>query len=321
MKKFFILTLVTIIIGLSHNISVFAQCPANTNQVSQNVDLKNLNTFLDKFLAYSNSHNVDKLKNLYAQNYVSYDSLTKNQLMELTKDSWKNYPDLKYSSDIRNIRINENFAAIESYDKNIGSTAKKSDITDDTGIIESCSHNITYLQRFGKEWKIISDRVNFEKTIIKYGTAKNLNADLSAPEQVFSGEDYTVRLSVEVPDGKIAIAAIAREPIVYPQTQTEQIFRQVPPSTGILERVMKANKTNNNELASASVGYTEMIQNIYANPDVKLTGIALLLVRVNVIPKSSYVPEDKAKSQVNSDFPENCLPEQQDNKDLKKKND
>ena len=268
--------------------SAFAQ---NTDSnLSQNDDLQKVNSLLSDYLKYSNQHDLDKLSKLYADNYFSADGFNKQQLISLMKDTWVNYPTILYSTCVKDIRINDNLASVESYDKAVGETTNKSDITNDTGNLESNSHNIVYIQRFGKKWKIISDRVDFEKTIIKYGSAKKINLDFYAPEQVNAGDNYTGTLQVDLPKNVICLGSITREPIVYPQAKTDEVFRQVFPDFNTLERVMRANITNNNELASASAGFTEIIDNKNESADIKLTGIAIIMQRVNVIPKSSYAP-------------------------------
>lgn len=253
-------------------------------------DRESIKSFWSDYQTYTNNHDLEGLKKLYAPQFISGDGFKQTDMLNLIKDAWKNYSDMKFSSDVKSIRINNGYATIESVDKSQATTSDKSELTGDNGIMNSEAYNIMYLKRFGNNWKIVTDRSLYEKTSIKYGTAKNTQMSFTAPEQVNAGEAYTASLSTEFPEENVAIGSIAKEPIVYPEIKPEDIFRPVPSDSGILERVMKANKTNNNELAVASVGFTTLSKApLTGQPEVVLTGIALLIQRVNVIPKSTFI--------------------------------
>ena len=290
MKKILILMLIIGCFCLRYD---FAQAKEQndqqSNQITLNQDVQQLNNFMQNFVKTSNMHNFEEIQNYYSPNFISGDGLRKNDVTALIKDSWHNYPDMKYSSEIKDIKVNNDRATIESYDSATGNSVQKSEIANDTATISSNSHSILYLQKFGKDWKLVSDNVYYEKTLIKYGSAKKLDIIFNSPQQVYSGEKYTASLYSDIPNGMFAFGSITRQPIVYPGEKSKEIFRQIPGDTGILERVMQANATNNNELAVASVGYTELGEDANANPDVKFTGMAILLQRINVIPKSTYV--------------------------------
>ena len=305
MKKILILLSFAAVIFNAYN-PVYAEQQQNkTVVISQDKESLHLNAFVEKCLKYSNDHDFNKLQSLYASNYISGDGLKKDELFNLIKQSWDNFPNIKYSSTIKDIRINNNTATVESYDTATADTLKKSDITNDTGALQCESQNLIYLQKFGKDWKIVSDKIFYEKTSIKYGGAKNLKIDFNTAEQVYAGQDYTSALYVDIPTGTIALGSITKEPIVYPEVKTEESFRQIYPGIGVLERIMKANKTNNNEFASASVGFSELIKDNNSNPEIKVTGIALIMQRVNVIPKSSYTPDKPVLKTLDDSFENN----------------
>jgi len=317
MRKIFIyFFIIFCLIGNTHE--SYSQGKLDSIPLKNTPSLDSINNFINKYLKITNEHNIAEINKIYALNYVSGDGLKKDDITKLIKDTWIAYPDLKNTSVIKDIRVNEAYAAIETYDKSCGSTANKSDITNDSGLLDSESHNIIYLQKFGKDWKIITDKVIYEKTTIKFGSAKPLNVNFYAPEQVLAGNNYTASLNAEVPDGMIALGSITREPIVYPETKPEEVYRQVNPATNSLERLFLANTTNNNELVTASIGYTEVTEDVLANPEVKLTGLTIVLLRVNVIPQSQFVPRiDKLK--IEPDIETDLLPEKSNNKDLEKK--
>jgi hypothetical protein len=189
---------------------------------------------------------------------------------------------------------------IETFDIEKGTTGKISDLTKDTGDLIGNSKTLIYLKKSGNSWKIISDKILYEKTYLKYGQAKNFKADLVAPEQVYAGTDYTASVYLALPKDVVALASITSEPIIYPQTKAEEVFRQVPLDYSILERVMKANTTNNNELNVASIGFTQLVQNTYKTPQIKLVGMTLIMQRVNVISKSTFVKREE-KNKIEND--------------------
>lgn len=309
MNKNLFLVILAALIGLSFSNPVFAGKsdasieikklkPVQLIQQQQDAELKNV---LYKYLKFSNEHNFEGLKSLYAPSFISGDGLKRDQVLALIKESWANCPNIKYTSEVKKIRLNDNFATVESYDTAYARTVKKSELTNDTGNIESSSTTITYFQKFGKTWKITSDAAINETTAIKYGSAKKLNFKFFAPEQVYAGEDYTASLYANTCDGQFAFASITKEPIVYPQVESKEVFRQIDPDSKLLERVLKSNTTNNNELVSASVGITEISGSIYSNPKIKLTGLAVLFQRVNVIPQSKY-KAPKSKEPIKENF-------------------
>jgi len=318
MKKFYVyLFIILCICGNSLKCYSLSKTETvNHIQGIQNPISNSINSFIDQYLKATNEHNISDINKFYAQNYISGDGLKRDDVIKLIKDTWIGYPDLKVTSVIKDIRANDLYATVETHDISCGNSAAKSEVTNDAGALESESHNIFFLQRFGKSWKIVSDKVIYERTTIRFGSAKPLKVSLYAPEQVMAGESYTASLYAEIPDGMIALGSIAREPIVYPETKSDEVYRQISSTANCLERLMKANITNNNELATASIGYSEMTEDVLANPEVKLTGMAIILVRVNVVPQSQFVPQND-KLKIEPDIETNMLPEKSDKKDLK----
>ena len=56
------------LIGLIFSGPVFAESLDQAIKSSENPDVKQINTFLNKFYKYSNAHNLEEVKNFYAQN-------------------------------------------------------------------------------------------------------------------------------------------------------------------------------------------------------------------------------------------------------------
>jgi hypothetical protein len=244
-----------------------------------------LNSFLGKYFEAVSNHDIKTLSEMLADDYVSGDGYNRDKMIEIVKNTWNVSSDLKYSEEIKNIRFDDNFASIDFIEKILGTTNSESDITKDKGNIESISYNIIYLQKYGKGWKIVSDRVLNEETFIRFGKAKNIGIGISAPSQVPSGKAYTVSLQTQIPEGLFALGSITKQPLSYNQLKSEEIYRQIPGSYQPLERLLEANKDSLNEIAVGSISFCEVKKTVYTSPEIKLTGTAIILKRINVINK------------------------------------
>lgn len=239
-------------------------------------------------LKYANSYNIEGLKSLYAANYANPDGLSKDIYFDLIKKTWESYPDIKYEIEIKNIEIDSNIAIAQVIETAIATTSSKSGILNENGLLESVSNTVYYLEKINDEWLITSDHIIYEKTFLRYGSAKTLKVDLTAPCQIPSNTQYTSTLEIQAPKDSFIIASIGRENITYPQAIAEEIFRKLP-EDGILERVFKSNDKNINEYAVASFGITKA--EIKKGTEVKIyvTGLGFIMSRINVIPKNDFI--------------------------------
>lgn len=265
---------------------------SNTQKVEEIAEVKE---FLKLHDSYSNACDIEKLKSLYSAEYQNGDGLKTDDFFEMIQKTWQTYPNMKYYSEVNEIRVDEDYATVTTIDYASATTAKVSDITNDKGDLLSKSMNILYLKRFGKHWKIFSDRVLYEKTFLRYGDTRDIVIDFKAPEQIAAGQDYTAKLDVIVPKNTLALGSISRELIVYPDVEPKDVFRQISTGYGTLERVMKSNTSGNNEFAVASIGFTTPRITPGSRIRLNLKGIVFVMQRVNVLAKSTYVaPEVKS---------------------------
>ena len=241
-----------------------------------------LNIFLAKYFKALQDKDIKELNEIYADTYLSGDKLTKSTTIELIQQSWNLLSNMQYSSEIQNIRFDRNFATIEINENLTGTTKTKSEITNDNGQIKSSARTVFYLQKFGKGWKIISDKTLYEETSIKYGKAKDLNINIYAPEHVLKNIDYSISLETEIPEDTFALGSITNETLTYPHKKAQEVFRQVPSELNLLERVVKANNDSLNELAIASLSFCTVKKGAVTVPEIDVTGTAVLLKRVNI---------------------------------------
>lgn len=293
MKKAFVYNILILSIILLQNSGMPSFAQENSKEYGnvytyyvkkeQSEEAKELNVFLSSYLSALNSHNIKAIDDYYAFNYISGDGFNKNQILNLIKETWDKYPNLKYLTSIKNLRFENNRASIEFDEKISAETKDKSEITQDKGSLQGMSHNILYLQKFGSGWKIITDKTLYEEATVKYGNAKNIKIGLQVPEQVLAGEDYSSSLITDLTPSVFALGSITSMPLSYPAKKQEETFRQIPFELNTLERVMKSNKDCVSEIVSAAVSFCEAQRKSYTSVDLKVLGTAVIFKRVNVI--------------------------------------
>lgn len=260
--------------------AVYYTCTVSKELASE---AEQINNFLAEYFKAFKTRDINKLKELYANNFRNWDGFNKDDIIKIIQDGWDVSPDLAYSPEIRDVRFGENCAAIELYEKLTGETKQVSEITKDKGKIESVSKNIIYLTKLGNGWKIVADKTLYEQTSLKFGKAKDINIDIDVPEAVMPANDYTISLKTAVPENMFAIGSITKEKLVYPSQKQEEIFRQVPINMNVLERVVQAGNNNENELAIAAVGYCEVSKDSLNQPLINIAGTAVVIRRVNIM--------------------------------------
>jgi len=243
---------------------------------------------LSTHLKYANGYDIKGLESLYASNYINMDGLDRKIYFDLIKKTWDSYPDIVYKMDIKNIQINGDIAVVQVNEYATATTDSKSGIVNEKGLLQSVSNSVYYLEKINEEWLITSDRILFEKTFLRYGSAKYLDISLASPCQIPANTQYTSSLKIDCPADSFIIASIGQEKITYPQTTAEEVFRKLPES-GILERVFNSNKDNLNEYSVASFGITKAQIDKGTEIKVYITGLGFVMSRVNVIPKNDFV--------------------------------
>lgn len=264
------------------------------NKIFSQDPQKEIQDIFSKYAKYSTKQDFEKLENLFADNYINADGFNKKTYFDMIKKTWDLYPEVVYTASIKDIKINNEYAIVQLNEKAYGETKEAYEGINDKGLIQSDSLSFYYLQKFGNAWKITSSSVISETTSLRYGETKNLNLSITAPSQVKAGEEYTASLNLDVPQHSFILASISNEPIIYPQKTPEDVFRNIK-RDGILERVLTANKDNYNELAVASVGITKAAILDTQNINIKVTGMAFLMTRVNVINIKNVVLKSESK--------------------------
>lgn len=235
---------------------------------------------------YANNNDFEKFISTYDAKYVNGDGFNLDVYSTLVKDLWELYRGIEYSVDFKNIDINGEQAKVELVETSYADidVSPKYD-----GELKSVANSIYYLKKKNGKWKVVSDNVIDETTLMFYGEARDLDVKISVPNQIEAGADYLATLEFQPPKETIAIASIASEKVEYPQQPTKEVFR-VLPEDNILERYFTSNCENMNEYIVASIGLTKTtVTDLSLNLD--LTGFGYAIKRVNVLPKSEKVLE------------------------------
>lgn len=264
--------------------------PGDENHAAER---KEIEALLNNIEREWNAHNLDGVLTYYADDYINNDGLDKKAVGALTQDFWKTYPDAKSNSTIKSVRVEGPFVTVESQDVADGTTAKEMPGIGGKGELSSISEGQLYIKKVGPNWKIIGDRIDYERVRVAFGIAKEVPAAFSAPDQVKFGNQYSARLELNLPAGLAAVGSITAQPLQYPQPQPTDAWR--PMENPILERVMNANTKNRNELLMATVGITNAARN-------SLMGIAFYTRRLNVVPKME-VESESLKVTANAQAP------------------
>lgn len=247
--------------------------------------------FFNEYKEYSNTQNIDKLMNLYDDNYLSADKFNKRKLQELALQSWSAYPKAKYDFKILSLTSGYENATVVAYETISGETTSTVEYIKGYGYIESKAATIYYLKKYYGGWKIISDYIIDEKTSLKYGVAKDLDMKIDAPPLIKTGQEYSAVLQMNVPKEYIALVSLNNEPITFPTEKATEVFRTMK-NTGIQERILRANKDGKNENAVASVGIAKAD---IKEKDIKINivGIAFMTSRINITHPQPSEPKEK----------------------------
>lgn len=260
--------------------------------VSQNREIRNTRDSIKNVLVrqdkYTNDHDIEKLSELYADNFVNSDGFGKKVYFELIKKTWDTYPSIIYETQIQSIRVNGDFASVQAYETSSATTLEQTENIEAYGELRSSANTIYYLKKTGEKWLIVAEDILSEKSQLKYGDARFIRMNLKAPEIISAGDEYTAILDMELTDDESAVATIDRQQIIHPLKEADEAFRQLS-DENVLERVFVANRLNINEYATASIGIAKAEAYDETRTRVYLSGVAFLMTRVNVIPENKYI--------------------------------
>ncbi len=243
-----------------------------------------INSFIKKYNKYSASSDIEKLKALYSESYINNDGFNKNTVINMMKISSDVYKNVKYKTDIESINVSGDYASVKVKEIAEGETSKPLEKISGSGIVNSEISYTDYLQKENNKWKISATDVAYEKISLKYGEAKYMDIDISAPDCVPAGSEYEAGIKTILPGGSFVVGSIVNEDIVYPQQNKKDVYRNI--KSDCLTRILKSNTNNHNEYAAVSI----LITRAKVEPpavNIDMTGAAFVMKRVNVFSAES----------------------------------
>ncbi|MCD7780866.1 MAG: nuclear transport factor 2 family protein [Candidatus Gastranaerophilales bacterium] len=239
-----------------------------------------INSFFKKYNKYSSKNDIEKLKTMYADEYVNNDGFNKETVFKLMATASDAYKEVKYTTDILSIKTDGNYAVVKAHEIATGETAKAIKKLNDTGSIVSDIYYTDYLVKRDNKWQISATDVTYEKVDLKYGEAKKMNVDVTAPDCVPEGSEYEALVKINSPDGVFVVGSIVNEQIVFPQIEEKDVYRSI--KNDELARVLSANKNKHNEYATISIAITRA-QVEPPSVVLNMTGMAFVMKRINVL--------------------------------------
>ena len=255
--------------------------------------VKELLSSFNDLVSASNRHSINDILKHYDPKFISGDNLSLDQIKSLILETWKTYSNICYSSKPIEMRVDGDWATIETLDHSYATAPPEKDVISVPGKMVSDSRSLLFYRRLGNTWEITSDATVWEQAVIRYGLSDDLEVTLSAPEQVKAGQPYSATIEAKLPEGTFTIANIDNEPLTFPHPKTQDVFRALTGESNNLQRVLTANTDNRNEIVTATLGITNIEQKNSERPSLSLNGIITIVKRVNTVPISG---EDMLKA-------------------------
>lgn len=168
------------------------------------VELKNLLTQIDNA---ASQRNIDGVMKFYANNFTHKDGLNRRSLEQALTSFWKQYPNLRYTTEIKSWKAEGNGIVAETV-TNI--TAASLENNQDMKM----NATITSRQRI-VDSKIISQEILSERTQITSGV-KPPQVEINLPEKLKVGEKYNFDAIVQEPLGDDYLLGAALEESIKP---------------------------------------------------------------------------------------------------------
>ena len=214
----------------------------------------------EKLRKLSDKNDIEGIKKYYSDNYKSHDGYNKDQIMEIFETARKLYPSSKTKETIKKVDVEGDL--IKIYIDEI-STTKFTVKGEDASYTEKgkikgkmvsvADYSMTY-KKENDSLLVVADEIFSEVTDIRYGEAMEADFKMDAPKTLKPKEEFTVKITLVVPEDRVAMGSIGHDKIVYPVEKYWDPYRAID-STGILERVMIANGDNTNEYANATYAF------------------------------------------------------------------
>lgn len=278
--KFFSVLITALLISTLFAGTAFAEITKN--------DYRSVVKITKKLRKLSDNNDIKGISKYYSDNYKSFDGYNKDQIMEIFETARRLYPTSKTKEKI--LKVKEENGLIKVFIDETSSTkivikgeeASYSENEKIAGLMtSSANYSMIYKKEDGK-WLVVGDEIYDESTDIRYGDALESDFQMDAPDTIKPGTEFTVKTLLEVPKDVFAVGSIGHDKIIYPPEKYWDPYRAFNP-TGVLERVMVANKDGINEYANATFAFVKAPDNIKDGTErAVISGMGFYVKRMNM---------------------------------------
>lgn len=279
------------IIKFTAILSVFCLLTVNCSYAVNIKDYKDIILSTKKMSKLANKNKLDELSKYYSDNYISFDGYNRKEIMEIYKIANSLYPNVKSREKITKIKTKDDLVTVylnETSKANMEVTGENAMYAPDEKIdgrmISKSKYSMTFKKENGK-WVVVKDEIFDETTDIRYGEAIKSKFEMKTPDKIKEGEEYTVKTTLKMPENRYVVGSIGHDKIIFPPEKYFDPYRKID-ETGILERVMIANKEGRNEYANSTFAFVAPFLNKKNNERIEtkmaVSGMGIYVKRINL---------------------------------------
>jgi ketosteroid isomerase-like protein len=209
---------------------------------------------MESYLAAWNKHDVAKLADFYADDYVDANKATKKVILEALDDFFKAYPDVTASDTVTALEVNGERATITRRHAQNGHAASAGLISSEPGEMKGESESVLQLRKTDDGWKVQSEKKLSEDSTISFGQGKNLKVTFDTPASVKPGATYSSKMEI-APTADTLMGSIVSRIVKHPLDSPVDSWR--PIQNHRLERAFEANSQGFNERVEGTVAVIE----------------------------------------------------------------
>lgn len=193
----------------------------------------------------ANQRNLDQLLSLYGDQFRSGDGLDREDLAQSLKSFWQRFPDLRYSSEVIDIKTSPDGTTLEALTRITGKGT-----IDNRPVKLDAELRSRYLVQNNR---ILRQDILAERTQLKTGQNPP-TLDIQLPEQVLTGQSFNFDAIVREPlDNDLLVGGILQEPVSLSALLDPKKAELEPLKAGGVFKTSRAPQTPGNLWVTAMV--------------------------------------------------------------------
>jgi hypothetical protein len=193
----------------------------------------------------ANQRNLDQLLSLYGDQFRSGDGLDREDLAQSLKSFWQRFPDLRYSSEVIDIKTSPDGTTLEALTRITGKGT-----IDNRPVKLDAQLRSRYLVQNNR---ILRQDILAERTQLKTGQNPP-TLDIQLPEQVLTGQSFNFDAIVREPlDNDLLVGGILQEPVSLSALLDPKKAELEPLKAGGVFKTSRAPQTPGNLWVTAMV--------------------------------------------------------------------